>query len=91
MLNDYILRYTETQKMPVSGFGGYAWDAMHLLAEAMQGAGGDRNKIRDNLEKIDHFPAVSGVFRFSPDDHNGLGPEAFVMVRIEGGIWSLER
>jgi hypothetical protein len=31
------------------------------------------------------------VFRFSPEDHNGLGPEAFVMVRIEGGTWRLER
>ncbi|MEE4608491.1 MAG: ABC transporter substrate-binding protein [Desulfobacteraceae bacterium] len=91
VLNDYILRYTETQKMPVSGFGGYAWDAMHLLAEAMKGAEGDRSKIRDNLEKIDNFPAVSGVFGFSPEDHNGLGPEAFVMVRITNGIWSLER
>jgi branched-chain amino acid transport system substrate-binding protein len=91
VLNDYILRYTETQKMPVSGFGGYAWDAMHLLAEAIRGTGGDRVKIRDNLEKIDNFPAVSGVFRFSPEDHNGLGPEAFVMVRIEGGTWRLER
>lgn len=91
VLNDYILRYTETQKMPVSGFGGYAWDAMLLLEEAMKGAAGDRSKIRDNLEKIDNFPAVSGVFRFSPEDHNGLGPEAFVMVRITNGIWSLER
>ena len=90
-LNDYILRYTETQKMPVSGFGGYAWDAMRLLAEAMKGTGGDRAKIRDNLEKIENFAAVSGVFRFSPEDHNGLGPEAFVMVRIEGGTWRLER
>jgi branched-chain amino acid transport system substrate-binding protein len=91
VLQDYVAKYTTAQKMPVSGFGGYAWDAMHLVARAMRGAGGDPAKIRDNLEKIDNFPAVSGVFRFSEKDHSGLSPEAFVMVRIEGGAWKLER
>jgi branched-chain amino acid transport system substrate-binding protein len=90
VLDDYVAKYTAAQKMPVSGFGGYAWDAMNLVAQAMKGAGGDRAKIRDNLEKIDNFPAVSGVFRFSPEDHSGLGPEAFVMVRIQDGTWKLE-
>jgi branched-chain amino acid transport system substrate-binding protein len=32
---------------------------------------------------------VSGVFNMSKDDHNGLTPEAFVMVKIEGGEFKL--
>jgi branched-chain amino acid transport system substrate-binding protein len=28
---------------------------------------------------------VSGIFNMSPEDHNGLTPEAFVMVKIEQG------
>jgi branched-chain amino acid transport system substrate-binding protein len=89
LLAEYIARYTERYKMPVSGFGGYAYDAMMILARALPGAGGDRAKIRDNIEKIEGMVGISGVFSFSPEDHNGLGPDAFVMVRIQDGDWAL--
>ena len=88
-LADYIAKYEAQYKMPVSGFGGYAYDAMQMLAKAMAGAGGDKTKIRDNLEKIQNHAGVSGVFNFSAKDHNGLGPDAFVMVRIVNGTWTL--
>jgi branched-chain amino acid transport system substrate-binding protein len=91
VLGDYVRRYQEKFNLPVSGFGGYAYDAMQLLARAMVGTGGDRQQIRDNLENIQNHAGVSGVFSFSAQDHNGLGPEAFVMVRIEGGTWKLEK
>jgi branched-chain amino acid transport system substrate-binding protein len=32
---------------------------------------------------------VSGIFNMSPEDHNGLTPDAFVMVKIEGGEFKL--
>jgi branched-chain amino acid transport system substrate-binding protein len=32
---------------------------------------------------------VSGIFNFSKTDHNGLSPEAFVMVKIKDGKWEL--
>ena len=91
VLNEYIDRYNKKYNMQVSGFGGYAYDAMQLLAKAMAGAGGDRQKIRDNLEKIRNHAGVSGVFNFTDKDHNGLGPEAFVMVRIANGTWQLQK
>ena len=46
-------------------------------------------KIRDAIENLKGLVGVSGVFNFSPEDHNGLGPDAFVMVRIENGTWKL--
>jgi len=89
VLLDYIKNYEARTSMTVSGFGGYAYDAMHLLAKAMEGSGGDRQKIRDALEAIQGHVGVSGVFNFSPEEHNGLGPEAFVMVEIRDGKWKL--
>ena len=89
VLTDYIDKYEGKNKMPVSGFGGYAYDAVHILVDAMKGAKGDRQKIRDNLEGLSGFIGVSGVFNFTPEDHNGLDASAFIMVRIQTGTWAL--
>ncbi len=89
VLTDYIKNYEEKFKMPVSGFGGYAYDAMMMLKAALPGTGGDKAKIRDNLEKIQGLVGISGVFNFSATEHNGLSQDAFVMVKIENGTWSL--
>ncbi len=84
-INAYEGKYNET----VSGFGGYAYDAINLLAKAMAGTGGDKSKIRENLESIKGHVGISGIFSFSKTDHNGLDPSAFVMVRIAEGKWEL--
>ena len=89
VLEAYIQQFESRFQMPVSGFGGYAYDAMQLLARALAGTDGDREKVRANLEQITGHVGVSGVFNFSPSDHNGLGPDAFVMVRIKDGTWEL--
>jgi branched-chain amino acid transport system substrate-binding protein len=89
VIKSYIEQFDQRFKTPVSGFGGYAYDAMQLLAKAMQGSGGDREKIRAALEKITGHVGISGTFNFSPADHNGLGKDAFVMVQIKDGKWKL--
>ncbi|MFP4532646.1 MAG: ABC transporter substrate-binding protein [Desulfobacterales bacterium] len=89
VLTQYIDTYESQYKGSVSGFGGYAYDAVHLLAKALDGSDGDREQIRRNLENIKDHVGVSGVFNFSQSDHNGLAPDAFVMVRIQNGAWEL--
>ena len=72
-----------------SGFGGYAFDAVNLLAQALKGSDGDKSKIRQALESTQKHVGATGEFNFSATDHNGLSPDAFVMVEIKGGTWSL--
>ncbi len=86
----YAKAYEERFKVPASAFGGYAYDGLMLVARAIA-AGNDASPvaIRDNLEKIQDFPGISGVFRFSAEDHNGLDETAFVMVTITGGDFKL--
>lgn len=88
-LKTYIEKYETKYKTPVSGFGGYAYDAMRMLAQAMKGTNGDKEKIRENLEQMKDFVGVSGVFSLSEKEHNGLSQDAFVMVRIKNGAWEL--
>ena len=77
----YQKRYGEE----VSGFGGYAWDAFQLLAAAVEKVGLDRAKVRTALEGTQGFVGQSGVFRFSPTDHNGLGMDSFEMLTVKDG------
>ncbi len=86
----YIAAYEAKYKLAVSGFGGYAWDGLQILAQALEKAGDDRAKIRDEIERITGYVGISGIFRFSPQEHNGLSKEeAFVMVKIVDGDWQV--
>ncbi len=89
VLKNYIAEFEKRFSMPVSGFGGYAYDGTYLLAEALKGTEGDKKKIAENLAKIKGHVGVTGTFTFSPEDHNGLGADAFVMVEIKDGKWHL--
>jgi branched-chain amino acid transport system substrate-binding protein len=81
--------YQKKFNAPASSFGGYAYDAMQMLKMAIEKSGVDKAKIRDALEQTKNYVGVSGAFNMSPEDHNGLTPDAFVMVKIEGGQFKL--
>ena len=89
ILEDYRADYTAKYKGNVSGFGGYAFDAMNILAAALKGTNGDKDKIRQNIETTRNHIGATGEFNFSAKDHNGLSPSAFVMVEIKNGTWKL--
>jgi branched-chain amino acid transport system substrate-binding protein len=89
VLKAYAQKYKETYNAPPSGFGGYAFDAMHILAKTLPGTDGDPAKLQANIENLKGHVGVSGTFNFSPEEHNGLAPDAFVMVKINNGTWEL--
>lgn len=89
VLADYSSAYQAKYGVSVSGFGGYAYDAVQILAKALETSNGDKEKIRKGIEDLKGYVGISGIFNFSPTEHNGLGPDAFVMVRIKNGKWEL--
>ncbi len=86
---EYSERYKAKFKAPESSFGGYAYDAFRMLNQVLATAGTDKEKIRSGLEGLKNFVGVSGIFNMSPEDHNGLTPAAFVMVKIHNGEFQL--
>jgi len=70
-------------------FGGHAWDAIKIVAAAMEKVGDDKAKIRDEIENTKNFVGTGGVFNFSADDHNGLTKQGVIMVKIVDGKWTL--
>jgi len=77
----YMAKFNEEP----STFGGHAYDSFFLIAEAVKKVGIDKYKIRDYIEGIKGFVGISGIFNFSPADHNGLAMDAFEMLTVKNG------
>lgn len=90
-----LLKYASDFKTaygrPANTFGGHAWDAFMLAVNSAKAVGADHAKIRARLEKTKGFVGISGVFNFSPSDHNGLTKDAFALVTIKNGKWALAK
>ena len=89
VLMDYSTRYRAAFDKPADTFGGHAWDAIQLVVKAIREVGPDRAKIRTQLERTKGFVGTGGVFNFWAGDHNGLSKDAFVMVKVVDGKWTL--
>lgn len=64
-----------------------AYDAMHLLAMAIEKAGStEGDAIRNALYEIDSYQGLIKTYEkpFSPDNHDALGPADYIMVHYEG-------
>jgi branched-chain amino acid transport system substrate-binding protein len=90
LLGAYTAAYSQRFQAPVSSFGGYAHDAFRLLVAAITKAGSTQPAaIRSALESLGSFPGVSGIYRITPENHNGLDESAFMMVTIRNGTWAI--
>jgi branched-chain amino acid transport system substrate-binding protein len=89
VLISYTKKY-EAAHGDVSTFGGHAYDALMIAVEAMQRAGStDKAKVRDEIEKTKGFIGTAGIFNMSPTDHMGLGLDAFKLLEIRKGDWTI--
>jgi branched-chain amino acid transport system substrate-binding protein len=82
----------------VSTFGGHAWDAGHMLEQAIPealkkaqpGTEAFREALRSSLENLKDLPLAHGVMNTTPADHNGFDDRARVMVQIVDGKWKVQ-
>ena len=80
----------ETAHGDVSTFGGHAYDGLYMALEAIDRANStDKAKVRDEIEKTTGFIGTGGIFNMSPTDHLGLGIDAFKMLEIKNGDWTI--
>ena len=89
---DYKQTYETSTKLPVSTFGGHAYDGLYILVDAMKRANStNADKVRDEIEKTKGFVGTGGIVNMSPADHLGLDLSAFRMLEIKNGDWTLIR
>ncbi|MDD5704560.1 MAG: ABC transporter substrate-binding protein [Kiritimatiellae bacterium] len=92
IIMSYKVPYETRFKEEANSFGGYAWDALAIALEGVRKANAvDRAKVRDAIEGLQGFAGVTGVFNYSPTDHGGLSLEAFEMLTVKGGKFTIYR
>ena len=95
---EYVGKYEAVHgKGSINAFGGYAWDAGILFANAVPaalkkaqpGTREFRAALRDALEGTRNISGSHGVYNMSANDHLGLDQRARVMIRVKDGGWQL--
>ena len=96
---EYITAYeAKYGKGSRTTFGGHAYDAYLLIAQAVPealkkakpGTKEFHAALRDALEKSNVI-GTHGVFVMGPQEHNGLDNRARVMIKIDNGQWVLAK
>ena len=91
LLKAYNEAFTAKYNKPASTFGAYAADAFAIATKAIEAKGSDSAALRDYIEQeLGEYVGLTGVFNINADNHMGLSPDSFAMVRIVDGKWTLE-
>jgi branched-chain amino acid transport system substrate-binding protein len=88
IITKFVESYQAAYNTPADGFAGYGYDGLNILVEGLKLAEGDPAKLAEALEKVNYI-GVTGEFKFSPDDHNGLSEESMIMVEVRDGSYQL--
>ena len=93
VIKDFVQLYNNVynfdKQFPINTHSGYAWDAVYIVANAMKKAGTEPDKLREAIEQTKDYVGISGIYNLTPEDHNGLGTDSMILVRIENGKWKL--
>jgi len=87
----YKNEYEKAFNSQVSSFGGHAYDALHVIVDAIGRANStEPSKIRDAIEKTQGFEGVDGIVNLSATDHLGLDTKTgMIMLEIKNGDWTI--
>ncbi len=87
---ELITRFAEAYEAkygePANVFAAQAYDGVQLVAQAISAAGGDLSgeKLAEALEGLGSYQGVNGDFRYTAEDHSGLGVDAVAISEWDG-------
>lgn len=88
IIKKFVDSYKAKYNAPADGFAGYGYDGLNILVEGLKQAQGDISKLPAAIEKV-NYVGVTGEFKFSGEDHNGLHEDSMVMVEVKDGKFQL--
>jgi len=89
VVDGFAKRYQSAYESAPDIFAGHAFDALTILADAIERTSGETDpaRLRDAIEQTDGLIGFGGTFTFSATDHNGLTESDLALYRIENGTW----
>lgn len=73
----------------VSTFGGHAYDVVNIIKLALTNGATNRKSLRNKIEQTKNFVGITGIFNYNKNNHAGLDPSDFSIIKIENGNWKL--
>ena len=67
-------------------WAGRGWDAVMITAAAIEKAKSfDGPKVRDAIEALNNFQGTTGIYKFAPDNHQGITENPLLLATIING------
>lgn len=67
-------------------WAGRGWDAVMITAAAIEKAKSfDGAKVRDAIESLNNFQGTTGIYKFAPDNHQGITENPLLLATIING------
>jgi branched-chain amino acid transport system substrate-binding protein len=88
-IQDFIKKYKQKFKSIPGAHVGEAANPAYIVFEAIKRAGSDRKQIRDTIENLKDFPALTSNYSFSPTNHCGFSINDMVIMQARGGMFKL--
>lgn len=88
VVDTLIDEYRERYGKDPDTFAGHAWDGLYMITGALEKAGADKAKLRDEIEKTRSFAGIGGIFTYSPTNHDGITTDDMIMIKVEDGEWT---
>lgn len=85
-VQEFVKKYEEAYGSIPDMNASQAYDATYIIKEAVERAGLDSEKIRDEIRATDKYPGVSGTTSF---DENGEVIKNILIVKIENGAYEI--
>ena len=94
-----LVKDYEAKFGPRSHFAGQVYDALGIVRLAIEKAAKTtkpgtpefREAIRAAIENTQNFAGSSAIYTFSPTRHSGISLPSMCVLRIESGVWKLEK
>lgn len=94
VIQEFVKLYKEKgydKQFPINTHSGYAWDAIMMVANAIEKVGTDKEALRKELESTKNYVGISGTYNITAEDHNGLDVDSMVMVEVKDGKFTLAK
>jgi branched-chain amino acid transport system substrate-binding protein len=92
VISSFYDSYTAAYNAEPTNFGSYGYDNVMLIVEALKAGATNREAIRNFLEDdVKDYVGATGIFTFSPEDHNGLKADSMVLAEVKDGKWTFKK
>ncbi|MCX7831524.1 MAG: ABC transporter substrate-binding protein [Actinobacteria bacterium] len=85
---EFASKYEKRFKEKPVTFTAHTYDALNILVESIKKAKSiEPEKLREAIESTKDYIGLDGTIDYSKEDHDGIGIDDLVIVKIENGKW----